>query len=150
MVRSACLVALASLRGAATLFCVVAASAAQSPPARPVTTASGVYTARQASRGEQTYMNICVACHPSGTYTTPVFRAKWNGAPVSGLFGLISQTMPKMEPATLTPEEYADVVAYLLKINGAPAGKVELPPDVQALRRIRIAMASGPAKGSGK
>jgi mono/diheme cytochrome c family protein len=116
------------------------AGAAQAPPLKAVTTASGVYTSEQASRGEQTYMNICVACHPAGTYTTPAFREKWNEIPLSELFGLISQTMPKQDPATLTPEEYVDVMAYLLKINDAPAGKQELPNDVEVMKKIRIAM----------
>jgi mono/diheme cytochrome c family protein len=133
-----------------TLLAAMATGAAQAPPAKVVTTASGVYTARQASRGEQTYMNVCVSCHPSGTYTTPAFRAKWNGSPVSELFGLISHTMPKEEPASLTPEEYSDVVAYLLKVNGAPSGKTELPAEARALRTIRIAMPPDTGKGSTK
>ena len=115
-------------------------AAAQKPPAKVVTTSSGVYTSGQASRGEQTYMSICVSCHPPGTYTAPAFREKWNGAPLSELFGLIRHTMPKQEPASLTPEEYADVVAYLLKINGAPTGKQELPPDDKVMKKIRINM----------
>jgi mono/diheme cytochrome c family protein len=114
--------------------------AAQAPPPKTATTASGVYTPGQASRGEQTYMSICVACHPPGTYTTPAFKEKWNGTLLSDLFGLISHTMPKQEPASLQPEEYADVVAYLLKINGAPAGKRELPADEKVLEKIRISM----------
>lgn len=114
--------------------------AVQAPSPKIVTTSSGVYTSGQASRGEQTYMSICVACHPTGTYTAPAFREKWNGAPLSDLFGLISHTMPKQEPASLTPEEYADVVAYLLKINGAPTGKQELPPDEKVMKKIRISM----------
>jgi mono/diheme cytochrome c family protein len=113
---------------------------AQAPPPKVVTTASGVYTAAQAARGEQTYMNICVSCHPPGTYTQPVFRQKWNGAPLSYLYGLVSQTMPKEQPGTLEPEEYAQVVAYVLKLNGAPAGKTELPADLEALKKIRISM----------
>jgi mono/diheme cytochrome c family protein len=135
---------------ACLMFAAAASGAVQSPPAKVVTTASGVYTAAQAGRGEQTYMNICVACHPAGTYTTPVFREKWNGSPVSELFGLISNTMPKMEPGSLTPEEYSDAVAYLLKINGAPTGKAELPAEIKALRRIRIVMPSGSGKRVGK
>ena len=112
--------------------------ALQALPPQAATTSSGVYTSRQASRGEQTYMSICVACHPPGTYTAPAFRAKWNGVPVSELFGFISETMPKQEPATLTAEEYVDVVAYLLKINGAPTGKQELAADVAVMKKIRI------------
>lgn len=123
-----------------TLVAALASGATQAPPAKVVSTSSGVYTAAQAARGEQTYMNTCVSCHPPGTYTAPVFRQKWNGAPLSYLFGLVSQTMPKEEPGTLEPKEYAQVVAYLLKINGAPAGKAELPADVEALKKIRISM----------
>ena len=115
---------------------------AQAPAAKRVTTSSGVYTTQQAAEGEQTYMNICVACHPPGTYTAPAFRDKWNGAPLSDLFGLISHTMPKQEPASLEPQEYAAVVAYMLKINGAPSGKKPLPADANALKRIQISMPS--------
>jgi len=114
--------------------------ATQKPPVKVVTTASGVYTSKQASRGEQTYLTVCVTCHPAGAYTTPVFRQKWNGAPLSELFGYISMAMPKQEPASLSLEEYADVVAYLLKINGAPTGKQELPADEKAMKKIRISM----------
>ena len=108
------------------------------PPAKPLTTASGVYTAAQAARGEQTYMNICVSCHPAGTYAQQAFRDKWNGATVSALFEFVSNTMPKNEPGSLEPEEYAQVIAYVLKVNGAPVGKAPLPADSAALKKIRL------------
>lgn len=140
-----------SLAAACLVFAAaIATGIAQAPPAKVVSTSSGVYTAAQAARGEQTYMNTCVSCHPPGTYTAPVFRQKWNGAPLSYLFGLVSQTMPKEEPATLEPKEYAQVVAYLLKINGAPAGKTELPADVEALKKIRISMPAQRSKPPGE
>ena len=119
-------------------FCVAAHAEVQAPAAKVVSTSSGVYTSGQASRGEQTYMSICVSCQPKGSYTAPAFRDKWNGALLSDLYGFISTSMPKMEPGSLEPEEYAQVLAYLLKINGAPTGKGELPADAKALRRIRI------------
>ena len=123
------------------VFGVAASDAVQQPaPPKVVTTSSGVYTSPQASRGEQTYMNICVSCHPKGTYTAPAFREKWNGNALSELYTFVSTSMPKMEPGTLEPEEYAQVIAYLLKINGMPPGKTELPADAKALRRIRIWM----------
>ena len=139
------------LRAAGLMLAVaVVSGAAQTPPAKVVSTSSGVYTAAQAARGEQTYMNICVSCHPPGTYTAPVFRQKWNGAPLSYLFGLVSQTMPKEQPATLEPEEYAQVIAYLLRINGAPPGKTQLPADVEALKKIRISMPAQRDKAPGQ
>jgi mono/diheme cytochrome c family protein len=124
----------------ALLIALVQRGTAQTPAADTVSTASGVYTAAQAVRGEETYMNVCVACHPAGTYTTPVFREKWHSKPLSEFFALVSETMPKQEPASLTPKEYVEVLAYLLKINGAPDGKEELPADTAALKKFKIEM----------
>ena len=83
-------------------------------------------------------MAICVACHPRGTYTTTAFRTAWNGRPLSELFDLVREKMPKSDPGSLTPAEYAQAIAYLLKINDVPAGEHELPPDGEALKKIRI------------
>jgi hypothetical protein len=46
--------------------------------------------------------------------------------------------MPKNEPGSLTPQEYVDVVAYLLRMNNLPTGSGDLSTDVAQLRRIRI------------
>jgi mono/diheme cytochrome c family protein len=103
-------------------------------------TMSGVYTTSQATRGEETYMGICVACHPAGTYKAAGFRASWSGRPLSELYEQVKERMPKNDPASLTPAECAQVIAYLLKINGVPAGETELPSDPAALKKIRIEM----------
>lgn len=126
--------------GACLLLAGAIVTKAQAPPSKVVTTAAGVYTSAQANRGEQVYFSICVSCHPKGTYTAPAFREKWHGHLLSELFNFVSTSMPKEEPGTLEDKEYADVIAYLLKINGAPAGKTELPPDAKALKWIRISM----------
>lgn len=119
--------------------------AAQAPPAKkviapakPLTTASGVYTAAQAARGEQTYMNACVSCHPIGTYAAEAFRDKWNGAPLSRLFDVVTDTMPKTEPGSLDTQDYIHVISYILKINGAPPGKAPLRADADELKKIRL------------
>jgi mono/diheme cytochrome c family protein len=120
------------------VLALVQRSTAQSPAAR--STMAGVYSAAQAGRGEETYMSICVACHPAGTYSTPAFKSTWVGRPLSDLFSLVSTTMPKIDPGGLTPQEYAQVIAYILKLNGVPAGKTDLPADAERLKRIRIEM----------
>lgn len=107
-------------------------------PAKPLTTASGVFTAAQASKGEQVYMTFCVSCHPAGTYAAEAFRDKWNGAPVSKLFDLVTDTMPKTEPGSLETQDYIQVISYILKINGAPPGKRPLPADIDELKNIRL------------
>jgi mono/diheme cytochrome c family protein len=108
---------------------------------------TGVFTSAQAARGEETYMTICVACHPAGTYTAPAFKTSWANRPLSDLFSLIKNTMPKVDPGTLSPEETAQVIAYILKSNGVPPGKTELSSELPALKIIRIEMPGTPAKG---
>ena len=107
-------------------------------PPRVLTTANGVYTAAQAAKGEQMYMNVCVSCHPVGTYAAQAFRDKWNLAPLSKLFDLVTETMPKNEPGSLETADYVHVISYILKINGAPPGKTPLPADSAALGKIRL------------
>jgi S-disulfanyl-L-cysteine oxidoreductase SoxD len=131
------LVAWAAAAAAAGVGGEVRQDAAATPQ---TSTAAGVYSAPQATRGEETYMAICVACHPRGTYSTAAFKTAWTGRPLSELFDLVKEKMPKNDPASLTPAEYAQVVAYLLKINDVPAGEHELPPDSEALKKIRIEM----------
>jgi hypothetical protein len=109
-------------------------------------TMSGVYTAPQAARGEETYMGVCVACHPAGTYKAAGFRGNWKGRPLSDLFDQVREKMPKNDPASLSQQEYIQLVAYLLKINDVPAGETELPADNDVLRKIRIEMPGDDAK----
>lgn len=127
---------------AAAFVCVgvVAAGAIQKAPPKVVTTASGVYTAAQATKGEQVYMTFCVSCHPAGTYATETFRDKWNGAPLSRLFDVVTETMPKSEPGSLDTQAYIHVISYILKINGAPPGKAPLTDNVAELRKIRLSL----------
>ena len=101
---------------------------------------TGVFTAAQAARGEETYMTICVGCHPAGTYTAAAFKTSWANRPLSDLFSIIKNTMPKVDPGTLSPEETSQIIAYILKSNGVPAGKTELPSEVAPLKNIRIEM----------
>jgi mono/diheme cytochrome c family protein len=105
---------------------------------QPRTTLAGVFTQAQANHGEETYMTICVACHPAGTYTGATFKTAWNGRPVSDLYSVIKDRMPKNEPGSLSPDEAAQLVAYILKVNNVPAGKTDLPSDVAPLKEIRI------------
>jgi mono/diheme cytochrome c family protein len=102
------------------------------------TTQTGVYSAEQAARGEDVYAGMCKSCHTAASHTGVAFQKSWDGHSLLDLFGYISTKMPKNEPGSLAPEEYADVLAYLLKLNQMPVGKTELPPDTTALGRIRI------------
>lgn len=102
------------------------------------TTLSGVFTAEQASRGRDLYAGMCTSCHNAASHTGVTFANSWGGRRLSELFMFVSEKMPKNEPGSLTPEEYAQAVAYILKMNGLPAGDNDLPTDTLELRKIRI------------
>ena len=102
------------------------------------TTHSGVYSRDQANRGQDVYMGMCKSCHSPDAYTAATFTSKWEGKPLSELYGFIRDNMPKNEPGSMSPEEYADVLAYLLRINRMPAGETDLPADADRMKSIRF------------
>jgi hypothetical protein len=110
-------------------------------------TLSGVYTATQADRGQPTFEATCLGgCHSAASHRGTSFRTKWAAKPLWNLYDLILETMPDDDAGSLSAAQSADLVAYLLKYNGLPAGKDELPTDVEALKKIRIEFpASSPA-----
>lgn len=101
------------------------------------TPADGVYTEAQAERGEQTFAEVCSACHGKGQFDRNFLRG-WTGAPAYYLYDLIAATMPQDNPGRLEPAQYADVIAYILKLNGFPAGETELVPVEESLMGIRL------------
>jgi len=43
--------------------------------------------------------------------------------------------MPQDRPGSLTPQQYIDVLAYILQLNGIQPGSQELVPDMALLAR---------------
>jgi mono/diheme cytochrome c family protein len=121
------------------------AKSAKAPPcADAVTTRSGVYTSQQAARGRDVYLGNCKSCHTPESHTGAAFHATWNKRSLSDLYAYMRERMPKNDPGALSDQEYADVLAYVLKMNRMPAGKAELPTDAAAIKRIRIDVPKGP------
>ena len=98
----------------------------------------GVYTEEQATRGTSEHQNNCTSCHGAEKYAGDVFVKNWVGRTVFDLFDLLRTTMPDDNPGGLTAQQYKDIVAYILKTNGIPAGTDSLPGDPEALRLIKI------------
>jgi len=125
---------------AVSAFGLVAAAA----PVRSGT-ASGEYIAQQAEEGARIYAVRCAMCHGArleGTVETPgltgKFVANWGGRPLSHLYDYMSAAMPQPAPGSLTPQDNARLMAFILRQNGAPAGKRPLPADSASLRKIRF------------
>jgi mono/diheme cytochrome c family protein len=116
------------------------AAAQQLPPgAARVTVWDGVYTAEQAARGERTAYVTCFSCHAAADWTSSRFLDPSSDQRLGDLFLMISRQMPMDAPGKLSAAEYADVIAYMLKLQGAPPGESELPAEVRALDRIYVA-----------
>ena len=55
------------------------------------------------------------------------------------LFEIVSTQMPEDAPGSLELEQYADIVAFVLRLNGFEPGSGELPADADALGTISLA-----------
>ena len=103
---------------------------------------TGVYTDAQADRGEREYGRTCAHCHGlslegDGSREIPAlvldsFMRHWRGRPVQALFDTLMRSMPADDRGSMTPRMTADMIAYLLRANGAPAG--DAPAAVGARR----------------
>ena len=117
---------------------------------QPKSVLDGIYTAAQAARGEKVYTENCATCHGpklAGTDTAgPTllgndFISGWKDMSAGALLSKINQDMPSNAPGTLTPEQYADVLSFVLSVNKYPAGQTELPTDPNALKPVKMAAA---------
>ena len=112
----------------------------------------GVYTAEQAARGEAVYESHCSSCHQADFRGTEeasalagdAFMEAWREDSVGNLYTRVRNLMPFDEPATLSDAAYLDSVAYLLQVNGFPAGPRELTAAGAA--DIRIEDEDGPGE----
>src|SRR3982751_516941 len=95
----------------------------------PKSTMQGAYSETQASTGEDVFRLNCTSCHNSSILTGKSFQLAWAGRTAFDLYERMRTTMPLDDPGRLSPQEYADIVAYLFKINGYPAGTATLPAD---------------------
>lgn len=99
---------------------------------------AGVYTNPQARRGEATYQANCVACHSAKAYTGEDFKVAWLTRSVFDIFDVIRTLMPEDNPGGLPRQDYIDIVAYMLSLNGYPAGERELPTEDDGLKAVKI------------
>lgn len=106
----------------------------------------GIYTADQATRGAAVYAQRCGACHGAalnGTGEAPAlvggeFVSHWDTMTVGDLYDRVRTTMPQNDPMSMTREEYADVLAFLLKNNGFPVGSQPMDKRSEVLATIGI------------
>ena len=127
------------------LVCSLTVSSSLALQSRTQSVSDGVYTEQQAMRGQATYKTRCSSCHSDtlGGRTGPPlagddFVANWETQPLLELANKIGRTMPKDETPRLTPQETADVLAYILQASKFPSGRAELLMDDAALKQVNF------------
>ena len=131
--------------GAVAAALIVSAVAVPAAQELPRSVNDGVYLAAQAARGQVLYDDQCASCHGPIRAFVPemaallgdhTFRANWRGRSLAELFGLIRETMPQDAPGSLSPQQSAELVAYILSGNRKPAGDTLLADDPDELDGI--------------
>src|SRR5919112_4892495 len=97
------------------------------------TVADGVYSDTQATRGAASYDQACAGCHRPdlGGANGPALRGErfarmFAGKDLKTFYTKVATTMPRGAAASLGDAVYLDIVAYLLRENGFPAGETAL------------------------
>src|SRR4030095_7230367 len=106
----------------------------------------GVFTTAQAQRGKAALLqNGCNGCHGAElagdrgpSLKGDRFIAAWENGSVNRLFSKIRDTMPPLNAEQVPANTKVDIVAYLLEVNGFPAGSSELALDPAALDALQI------------
>jgi mono/diheme cytochrome c family protein len=140
-----------AISGACISFLAVVTLSAQAPKSQW----DGIYTAQQAKRGQVLYeQKTCINCHAKNLYgflpdvrlggplvdslSDTSFSDRWDGATFGDLFEKIRNTQPPTEPGTLTDQEAADLLSYILQTGRYPAGKTELSTNIEELTSIKF------------
>jgi DNA-binding beta-propeller fold protein YncE/mono/diheme cytochrome c family protein len=141
---------------AATIASCLAARAEQTVPSQqtPATSSTepaqsvwdGIYTVEQANRGETLYAQRCARCHSPGltggeiapALNSAEFKSNWNDLSVDDLLERIKVSMPQDNPGSLSRQQTADILAFVLSKGGFPEGKTELAREAEVLKAIRF------------
>ncbi|MDX1394868.1 MAG: hypothetical protein R3195_10765 [Gemmatimonadota bacterium] len=141
--------AAAALLGPLTLLGALGCASAPSPQTGPNSAAPGAeetaagqtagasstasFTDGQADRGQTEFRQVCGDCHSTSEFRGENFQYTWRRRTAWDFYELVSTTMPEDAPGSLLDDQYVDVIAYILRLNGFTPGDRELPVTQEAL-----------------
>jgi len=110
---------------------------------------SALYTEDQAAKGAFAYYQNCAMCHgplldgQPGGYSGPALKGAAFADPsydfhLSDIFNFVAKLMPSATPGSLTHEQYVQIMAFILKQNGYPAGSHELAYEEAEKSKVPI------------
>jgi mono/diheme cytochrome c family protein len=124
--------------------------------AQTATVLDGVYNTQQATRGKRSYERYCEECHQGDLQggalepplVTVLFLDAWREDYLWSLYDFISTRMPKASeghkgtPGSLKPQEYLDILVYILQQNEFPTGAKPLTEE--DLHKVLLVSHEGP------
>ena len=104
------------------------------------------FTAAQVESGKAKYKEVCQICHGSslanGQFGTPLrgsfFRAKWQGKSLGELQQFMVEKMPPDNVMSLTPDQHADLLAYILSRNDMLPGEAALSSEIKSNNAVML------------
>ena len=117
-------------------------------------TRDGVYTEAQAIAGGSLYLRTCVECHGltlAGGEAGPAlvgdaFWEQWQDQSLAAFYQITATTMPVNNSNGFSPEQYADLLAFMLQQNGLPIGKESLSSNAGNLVAITMQASLQPVR----
>ena len=87
-----------------------------------------LYQAAQAMRGKAVYATSCASCHGkelvgggAPALTGPQFFTKEMNTKLGGMFQYMAREMPQGRPGSLTHDQYADLISFILAEERLPS-----------------------------
>lgn len=104
------------------------------------------YTFVQSQNGERVYGTYCASCHgvdlrgPQAPLIGPAFLSLGHdrGMTMGTFFDFLVRDTPANSMASLPNRDYVEIMAYILRKNGYPAGTTPLRFEQAMLERTKI------------
>ncbi len=115
---------------------VISSIGIEQPTGETVSSEVVSFTVEQVERGHDVFDFVCGECHVESEFRGDGFQFRWRRQTAWDFYRTIVTTMPENAPGALTNQEYVDVIALILEMNGYVAGNTELSPTQAALDQL--------------
>ena len=81
---------------------------------------------------------VTAAAAPVAGSAQGEFTSNWNDLSLGDLFERMRISMPQNAPGSLSRQDNADILSYILNKGNYPAGKAELPTQTEVLNGVKF------------